>query len=63
MALYPQTTCFYKAVVNSLPTIANDEYEVLFEDSSCPEGFSPPVKVHQRYMFTIKDKRKRTRVG
>lgn len=31
MALYPQTTCFYRAVVNRLPANAADPYEVLFE--------------------------------
>lgn len=31
MALYPQTTCFYRAVVNRLPSSAADPYEVLFE--------------------------------
>ncbi|CAG9124050.1 unnamed protein product [Plutella xylostella] len=33
MALYPQTTCFYRAVVNRLPSSAADPYEVLFEVS------------------------------
>lgn len=33
MALYPQTTCFYRAVVNRLPACAADPYEVLFEVS------------------------------
>lgn len=33
MALYPQTTCFYRAVVNRLPASAADPYEVLFEVS------------------------------
>ncbi len=54
MALYPQTTCFYKAVVNIPPQFHNDEYEVLFEDSSYPEGFSPPLKVAQRYVWKTK---------
>lgn len=38
MALYPQTTCFYKAVVNIPPQTHKDEYEVLFEDPTYPEG-------------------------
>jgi len=57
MALYPQTTCFYKAVVNSPPLSHNDEYEVLFEDSSYTEGYSPPLKVAQRYVIAIRDKK------
>jgi len=59
MALYPQTTCFYKAVVNEPPLTHNDEYEVLFEDSSYTEGFSPPLKVAQRYVIiAVTDKKK-----
>jgi SAGA-associated factor 29 len=57
MALYPQTTCFYKAVVNAPPQTHNDEYEILFEDSSYTEGFSPPLKVAQRYVIAIRDKK------
>ena len=59
MALYPQTTCFYKAVVNRIPSLATEEYEVLFEDASYPEGFSPPLMVAQRYLIQIKDPRKK----
>lgn len=58
MALYPQTTCFYKAVINMLPQTARDEYQVLFEDSSYAEGFSPPLMVAQRYVIAIKEKKK-----
>lgn len=58
MALYPQTTCFYKAVINQLPQSAQDEYQVLFEDSSYSEGFSPPLMVAQRYVIAIKEKKK-----
>lgn len=55
MALYPQTTCFYKAVVNKLPLLAGDKYEVLFEDSSYADGYSPPERVAQRYVIAIKE--------
>ncbi|XP_077292712.1 SAGA-associated factor 29 [Arctopsyche grandis] len=55
MALYPQTTCFYKAVVNKLPGLASDKYEVLFEDSTYPDGYSPPERVAQRYVIAIKE--------
>lgn len=58
MALYPQTTCFYKAVVNQLPTSATEEYEVLFEDATYPEGYSPPLNVAQRYVISIKEGKK-----
>ncbi|GBP22711.1 SAGA-associated factor 29 [Eumeta japonica] len=55
MALYPQTTCFYRAVVNRLPSSAGDPYEVLFEDSSYADGYSPPERVAQRYVIAIKE--------
>ncbi|KAI4488047.1 PREDICTED: SAGA-associated factor 29 homolog [Polistes canadensis] len=58
MALYPQTTCFYKAVVNQLPTTATEEYEVLFEDATYSDGFSPPLNVAQRYVISIKESKK-----
>jgi len=58
MALYPQTTCFYKAVINELPQKAQEEYQVLFEDSSYAEGFSPPLHSAQRYVIAIKEKKK-----
>ncbi|KAH1015060.1 SAGA-associated factor 29 [Dendroctonus ponderosae] len=54
MALFPQTTCFYKALINKPPTSHLDEYEVLFEDPSYPEGFSPPLSVAQRYIIPCK---------
>jgi len=53
LALYPQTTCFYKAVVTVPPQSHNDEYEVQFEDTSYAEGYSPPLKVAQRYVIPI----------
>ncbi|KAL1129426.1 hypothetical protein AAG570_013952, partial [Ranatra chinensis] len=58
MALYPQTTCFYKAIVNQLPASPSDDYEVLFEDCTYPDGFAPPLNVSQRYVIDIKDKKK-----
>ncbi|XP_052872571.1 SAGA-associated factor 29-like isoform X2 [Anopheles cruzii] len=60
MALYPQTTCFYKAIINQLPQTANEEYEVLFEDPSYPDGYSPPLFVAQRYVIAIKQNKKTT---
>lgn len=54
MALYPHTSCFYKGIVNKPPTTHTDEYEILFEDSVYPEGYSPPFYVAQRYVIVIK---------
>lgn len=58
MALYPQTTCFYKAIINALPQTAIDEYEVLFEDANYSEGYSPPLYVAQRYVIALKQTKK-----
>lgn len=57
-ALYPQTTCFYKAIINQLPQTATEEYELLFEDASYADGFSPPLCVPQRYVITYKQTKK-----
>ncbi|KAI5703215.1 hypothetical protein M8J75_009131 [Diaphorina citri] len=54
MALYPQTTCFYKAIVNSLPTTGTDDYELLFEDNSYADNYAPPLGVPQRYVIAYK---------
>ena len=55
MALYPQTTCFYKAYVSQTPQLAVEDYLVLFEDPSYPDGYSPPLKICQRYVLPYKD--------
>lgn len=54
MALYPTTSCFYKGIVNKPPATHTDEYEILFEDATYPEGYSPPLCVAQRYVIAIK---------
>ncbi|XP_030764031.1 SAGA-associated factor 29 [Sitophilus oryzae] len=58
LALFPQTTCFYQAIVNKPPATHTDGYEVLFEDPSYPEGYSPPCTVAQRYIVACKHKMK-----
>lgn len=58
MALYPQTTCFYRAIINALPQTSTDEYEVLFEDQNYQEGYSPPLYVAQRYVIQVKPNKK-----
>ncbi|XP_023226680.1 SAGA-associated factor 29-like [Centruroides sculpturatus] len=59
MALYPQTTCFYRAVIHEPPKGAQEEYQVLFEDSSYADGYSPPLSVAQRYVIVCKESRKK----
>uniref|UniRef100_A0A095B307 SAGA-associated factor 29-like protein n=1 Tax=Schistosoma haematobium TaxID=6185 RepID=A0A095B307_SCHHA len=56
LALYPQTTCFYKAIVDEIPIHIHDEYSLYFEDSSYPEGYAPAIKIPQRYVIQCPDK-------
>lgn len=63
MALYPQTTCFYKAIINNLPPVATADYELLFEDPSYTEGYSPPLLVSQRYVIAFKQTKKTSSVA
>ncbi|KAH8860845.1 SAGA-associated factor 29 [Schistosoma japonicum] len=56
LALYPQTTCFYKAIVDEIPTHVHDEYSLYFEDSSYPEGYAPAIRIPQRYVIHCPDK-------
>ena len=57
LALYPQTTCFYKAMIHSIPKNKDMDYTVLFEDTSYADGYSPPLNVPQRYVVPSKNKR------
>lgn len=63
LALYPQTTCFYKAVVQDPPKTASDSYHVLFEDATYQEGYSPPLEVPQRYVIRTKEQAKGSKGG
>ncbi|XP_050513551.1 SAGA-associated factor 29 isoform X2 [Diabrotica virgifera virgifera] len=63
MALFPQTTCFYQALVNKPPSTHMDEYELLFEDPNYTEGYSPPHSVVQRYVIACKQKNKQAGQG
>jgi len=58
MAIYPQTTCFYKGVIKDQPATPSDDYEVLFEDPSYADGYSPPLSVAQRYIIQVIEKKK-----
>nr|XP_002131731.1 SAGA-associated factor 29-like [Ciona intestinalis]XP_002131736.1 SAGA-associated factor 29-like [Ciona intestinalis]XP_026691831.1 SAGA-associated factor 29-like [Ciona intestinalis] len=57
MALYPQTTCFYRAVISKQPTTAHEDYSVLFEDNSYADGYSPALRVAQKYLVVPKEMR------
>ncbi|ESN91015.1 hypothetical protein HELRODRAFT_186194 [Helobdella robusta] len=59
LALYPQTTCFYRALIHEPPRKSSDNYSVLFEDTSYPDGYSPPLHVAQRYVIVCKEDKKK----
>lgn len=59
LALYPQTTCFYRALIHEPPKRHGDDYSVLFEDTSYPDGYSPPLNVAQRYVIACKEEKKK----
>ena len=58
MAIYPQTTCFYKGVIKEPPGGAAEDYQILFEDPSYADGYSPPLNVAQRYTIQVTEKKK-----
>ncbi|CAF0929658.1 unnamed protein product [Adineta steineri] len=58
LALYPQTSCFYKGVVESTPRVGKDCYSIIFEDSSYNSGYSPEFDVPQMFVIAYKDVKK-----
>ncbi|XP_055221568.1 SAGA-associated factor 29-like [Gorilla gorilla gorilla] len=59
LALYPQTTCFYRALIHVPPQRPQNDYSVLFEDTSYADGYSPPLNVAQRYVVACKEPKKK----
>jgi SAGA-associated factor 29 len=56
LALYPDTTCFYKALVHTPPSLRRQrDYLVEFEDESEPSGRSEAQNVPQKYVLRIPD--------
>jgi SAGA-associated factor 29 len=53
LALYPQTTCFYRGIVSESPTTPHEDYLIMFEDLTYPEGYSPPLNVPQLYVVAM----------
>lgn len=58
LALYPQTTCFYRAIIDKTPDDPSQEYMVSFEDPTYTEGYSPPLAVPQRYVIASREPKK-----
>ena len=48
---------FLTAIINDLPSNAKQDYEVLFEDSTYPNGYSDPMYVAQRFVISIKQRK------
>ncbi|CAI2351404.1 unnamed protein product [Caenorhabditis sp. 36 PRJEB53466] len=55
LALYPQTTCFYKGIVHSAPLEFREAYQIAFEDLSYASGFCPPMPVSQKYVIAFRE--------
>ncbi|PAV57461.1 hypothetical protein WR25_26885 [Diploscapter pachys] len=55
LALYPQTTCFYKGVVSTPPKTPTSDYMVMFDDPSYPSGYSPALPIPQRYVIPFRE--------
>lgn len=51
MALYPNTTCFYKAIVYDIPKTSSDPYLISFEDTATHNGITPPIQVPQKFVL------------
>lgn len=52
LAVYPQTTCFYRAMVTDQPKTAQQDYTLLFEEEA--GDFIEPASVPQRYVIPVK---------
>lgn len=58
LALYPQTTCFYRGIISESPQTPQDDYLILFEDNTYPDGYSPPLNVPQLYVVADRELKK-----
>ena len=57
LALYPQTTCFYRGKIDGLPAHPTDDYSVLFEDVTYENGYSSAIRVAQKYVVVSREMR------
>ena len=59
LALYPDTTCFYKAYVDTPPSglapnhLGRRDYMIEFEDENEVTGRSEPMRVPQKYTLRL----------
>ncbi|XP_078125424.1 LOW QUALITY PROTEIN: SAGA-associated factor 29 [Sander vitreus] len=62
LALYPQTTCFYRALIHTPPHRVRPSAlrSLLYENvTSFPQFYSPPLNVAQRYVVACKENKKK----
>ncbi|OXB83390.1 UNVERIFIED_CONTAM: hypothetical protein H355_006237 [Colinus virginianus] len=62
LALYPQTTCFYCALIH-VPSQPQDDSSVQFEDTLYADGYSSPLSVAQHYVMACRDTKKKRPCG
>jgi len=62
IALYPQTTCFYKGIVESSPSTATEDYLIAFEDNTFSTGYSPTLPIPQMFVLTYREIRANRKV-
>ena len=59
LALYPDTTCFYRAYVHTPPSLNQPnsqqrrDYLIEFEDENEASGRSEPMRVPQKYVLRL----------
>ena len=58
MAMFPHTTSFYKGIIKEQPSCGADDYQIIFEDPSYADGYSPPQNVAQRYIIQVSETKK-----
>ncbi len=57
LALYPQTTCFYRGIISEVPATPQEDYLIMFEDNTYAEGYSPPLNVPQLYVVAQEERK------
>uniref|UniRef100_A0A0K0FFM5 SAGA-associated factor 29 homolog (inferred by orthology to a human protein) n=1 Tax=Strongyloides venezuelensis TaxID=75913 RepID=A0A0K0FFM5_STRVS len=54
LAMYPQTTCFFNAIVLEKPKRSKDKYTVIFENDAQKGDWSEPMEIPQAFVLPCK---------
>uniref|UniRef100_A0A0N5C7F9 SGF29 C-terminal domain-containing protein n=1 Tax=Strongyloides papillosus TaxID=174720 RepID=A0A0N5C7F9_STREA len=54
LAMYPQTTCFFNAIVLKKPKRSKDKYTLIFENDAQKDDWSEPMEVPQAFVLPCK---------